>query len=95
MYDRNLGPHKLVFHRDKTFEPDYNADGINDIWGEYYVFGDRVAFKDDREWCMTECVHNEYHYFKKKGNELTFIVFADQCVPRRGLLKYSWRKVKK
>jgi len=95
LYDRSIGGHRLTFNRDKTFELDYDGDGVKDIWGEYYVFGDRVTFKDDREGCETECAHNGYYYFKRKGNNFTFIVFADQCVPRRGLLKYLWRKVEK
>lgn len=92
--DEGMGPLVLSFHRDGTFIVDYNADGQRDIRGRYELFENRVTFIDDRPRVTTECYEQGFHYFFIEEETIQFTELAEQCKPRRAVLKQRMVRVK-
>jgi len=93
--DPSQGPLILTFRKDKTYEVDHNADGKKDIWGTFSVHDGRVRFVDDEPRVTTDCYEPGFHTYSVVNDELTFELFADQCLPRKYILKLGWVRANK
>ena len=93
--DKTMGPLVLAFLGDGTFIVDANADGKKDIWGHYDLFGRRIQFRDEEPRVTTDCYEPGFHYYEIDKGVLRFSEFAEQCKPRKYILSYPMKRIKK
>ena len=91
--DKTLGPLLLSFSDTGQFEVDANADGKKDIWGRFRLFENRITFIDDQPRVITDCYEPGFKTYTIEKDVLIFREYADQCKPRKFILKHPMVRV--
>ena len=91
--NQDNGPLKLYFLQDNRFEVDADADGTADIWGRYDLLGTRIRFTDDEPREVSDCYEPGFHEFVIEEKTLRFMEMADQCKPRKQVLKNEFVRI--
>ncbi len=85
----------IKFRSDQVFEIDLGADGVVDILGNYEIFNNRIRLTYVRAPNNVNCYHSGFYNYVISRNDMSFDLFADECVPRKEVLSQKWESIPK
>lgn len=89
------GPLTLSFKPNYQYEVDFHGDGAKDIWGKIELFQNKIKMTEEKAAYRTDCRQAGFYDFQLTNEQLVFLEFADECLPRKFSLVHPRKKLKK